>query len=434
MEDTRKPEWLNINHPEWSPDMVYRKPTIERYCTVETVCPGLTQVDYLYSGKSEVQCGQVPFFVWSASMHNGECHGAIDSIKDACRNINYWESMCTYKMQVEGGGGSKFVDPSGFRDHDEYLKFCNTSNDPTKTFETRPGLLVDNKGLPVRPTIESEVRSDIFNRIDHIIHTILPQISKVVPAMAGRTDSGNQTSGRLFQMLKLQSDQQVFTTHFGLKICFSDIYDAYFIQAVQLYSNEDIERSFSFNGGKETITLNQEVEEPDGPHMVNRVADLKSIRHKTIISEAKGSPSEKMSNIEIMSEYLQSLAPIATFKPATIGLVTKKIAENIDQFNEEDRDELARVSALESELQISQIELAIANAKFQKAQVDMQLQQMGIPPEQSPQAMTPGQPASPMMGAGLQGPEGVPSPLNLSGATSPPIILNQGATSPEGVM
>lgn len=414
MEDMDKPEWLNANYPEWNPDMVYRKPVIDRVCMVETVCPSLSGVENLYNGRSQIQCGQVPFFVWSASMHNGERYSVIDSVKDACRNINYWESMVTYKLQTEGGGGSKFVDPAGFKDYDTYLDFCNNYNNPSKTFETKPGLLVDGKGLPARPSVESQVRSDIFNRIDHIIQVVLPGISKINPATVGRTEPGNQTSGRLFQMLKQQSDQQVFTTHFGLKICFNDIFDAYFQQAIDLYSNEDVERTFTFSGGKESITLNHEVLGEDGMPMIeNRVADLRSIRHKTIVSETQSSPSDKMNNVMVFNEYLQGLAPIAQFKPATIGIVTAKIAENIDQFNEEDRDQLKAASAKEAELQIAQIDLAIANARFQKQQIDMQMQQMMNP--QIPQAVTPGQPESPTMGGGAQLPSGIKANESIEG-------------------
>jgi len=431
MDNMSKPQWLNANYPNWNPDMVFIKPTVERFCKVEIVCPSLAGIDFLYSGKSQVQCGQVPFFIWAATMHNGERHTTIDAVKDACRNINYWHSMLTHRLQVEGGGGSKFVDPAGFKDNAEYLKFCNSYNDPTQTFETKPGILVDGKGMPVKPTVEGQVRGDILALINNTIQVILPQISKVNPATVGRVEPGNQTSGRLFQMLKTQSDQQVFTTHLGLKVCFNEIYDGYFNQAINLYSNEDVERTFTFGGGKESITLNQESVDENGEKvLLNRVSDLKGVRHKTIISETQSSPSDKMNNMMIFNEYLQGLAPIAQFKPATIGIVSKKIAENIDQFNEEDKEDLEKAAALESELQIAQIELAISNARFQKVQVDLQMQQLtGVPA-----ATTPGQPSNPVVGSGSQLPNGVQQPPETMGTLSPVDINPMGATSPKGAM
>jgi len=264
--------------------------------------------------------------------------------------------------------------------------------------------------------------------IQHVLHEILPQTSKVVPATTGRTEQ-SQTSGRLFQMLKMQSDQQTYTINFGLENTFSDIFDAYFHQAVELYSAEDVERTFTLNKGTEEITLNKRM--PDGT-IANRVADLKNIRHKTIVSKAKASPTDKMANLQVMSEYMQSLAPIAQFKPATIGLITKKMAKNIDQFSDEDMDELEEASAKEYQLQVAQIDLAIASAQFQKMQIDMQMQAMGVPRETQPGAVTPGQPANASMGGGAVGPTNVPNTNILTGPQAPSFQPN-GATSPGGV-
>lgn len=392
-EDMR-PKWLNENYPNWQPDMVYSKPKIKRECMVRVAAPGFLREGFLYDGPAQVQCGHPPFHIWSCSMHNGERHTVIDAIKDACRNINYWEAMATHKLQVTGGGGSKIGDPKGFKNREEFENAARTYGDPTKVYESAPGQLVDGKGSPFQPLIKYEAQDGIFNHINHIIQ-ILPYISKINPATLGRVEEENQTSGRLFRLLKIQGDQQVFTDNFGLKLNFQDIFDSYFPVAVDLLGSEDVYRMLRWNEGRESMEINGRVyDEYGNERVLNQVSKLKNIRHQTIITETSSSPTKQANNVELMRGFLESLGPLAQVKPLTVSIITKKMADNMTQFDEEDKQALAAAGEKEAELQLAKIDLEIASAKMQTAQIQAQMGGVG----QVPGAHTPGAPPGGMLG------------------------------------
>ena len=360
IEDDRKIGWLNQNVPDWQPENVFEKMETHDVSRVRSIVPEISFGDLAEEEKTEIQVDALPFLFWSASRHNGQNHSIVDSVKDVQKNINYWESMLSHKIQTEGGGGSQFVDPAGFKDRDEYLNYVNNRNIPTKTFEVKEGLLIDGKGVPAKATQQSGFPRELYENLNHMINVILPSISKVTPATLGRTESGTDVSGKLFESLKIQSDIQAFTINFGLRQFYNDYYEAYLIQAGQTYANERVPRDFPINKGRDKITLNERIVLPDGSVGIkNDAAMLKEIRHKVIISQQQASATEKRENADKLSKLLST---IPETKLLTRSIVFHRMIQNLDQLNDDDRELLEHADKLE--LDVAEMTLMLQKARL----------------------------------------------------------------------
>lgn len=364
-----KIQWLNSFHPTWNPLYVYVKPEKEKTCIVTAVVPSISYTNIFECRPTEIQIGRLPFFWWSASRENGESSSIVDSVKDAQMNLNYLSGMIIYKWQVEGGGGSQFADRTLFADDSVWMDYINNRNDPTKVFETRAGALEEGK-TPAVPTRKSEFPREAYEAINHLLKMILPQISKVTPASRGQTE-GNVDSGKLFELMKIQSDQQVYTIHYGLRIVWNEIYEAYFMQASKTYAKEKLPREFAFNMGKESITLNERIVLPDGSVGIkNDVSMLNRIRHKVIISEKQESPTQRMETLSKISMFIKSLPQ---GKPATAQILINEAAKLMDILGEEQLEILDAVGQEEVGLVLQEIRTKKAQLQIEELNATQQL-------------------------------------------------------------
>ena len=146
----------------------------------------------------------------------------------------------------------------------------------------------------------------------------------------------------------------------------NDLYEAYLLQAAKTYSNEMYPRSFNHGGTK--VTINEPMyDEATGQIKVkNDFSQLLDMRHKVIISETNDSPSQKMYNLSILTEYLSRVLPTQT---ATAVVVNTSIAENIDQFDDETKGKLKVAGNMEVEVALGELELRLLNQKVQKQQM-----------------------------------------------------------------
>jgi len=364
--DEDKPHWLNENIEDWNWDFdrIYEKKEKRKHCVVRAEARGLVSDALLEDGPIELQIGRLPFFWWAANRMNGEPHSIVDSVKDPQIGINYGEAMIQHKLQSEGGGGAQFVDPTLFVSKTEAAKFVKNRNNPQGVFRVKPGLM--QKGIvPSKPVVKTPFPQEVYENVNHIVQLIWPGISKVTPSTMARPEPGNETSGRLFQMMKIQGDQLVFTIHYGLRVFWNDVYEAYFLAAAKLYSNEKLPRTFDVGGEK--IILNEEVKGTDGSVTIeNDVSKLRNIRAKVIISEKAESPTEKMHNVQTLSQYQKSIPPELL---VTRALVNSEIADNIEQFGKKTRSRFKEAADLE-------FETAKTSMELQKAKMELELKRV----------------------------------------------------------
>jgi hypothetical protein len=380
--------WLNQRFGEggWDPYQIEEIQDYKNVCIKRTICPSISWGDFICERPTEVQCDQVPFLNWSSDTVNGEPHGIIDTLKSAQDDVNYTNSMITYKLQTEGGGGGQFMDEAGFSTPEEAEAFKKHRNDPTRTWSTAPGLLVKGGQVPVKPVVKSDFPAEVYNRLNHIINTMLPHISKVVPAYRGQTDQSN-TSGYLYNLMKIQADQALYTIHYMLRQFWNQAYEMYLMQASRQYAIEQVERKFTSADGKQSTVFNERIQMADGSiGLRNDASMLAQIRHKIIISEVQETPTKKMEDLNILNDYLRTIAPVVDSKPATVSYITSRMAELIDPLSSVDKEALKRIGDEE-------VETALAELRLRRAKIDSEMNMILNPPVQQqvpPQTGEPG--------------------------------------------
>lgn len=367
--------WLRENVPMWTDEMlmsVFVGEDTEKVQMMSAICPGLSHGMLLCSGPTEIQCGRLQFLPWSAYRCNGEFGGLIDSIKDMQQSINYLESMLTYKLQVEGGGGAQFVEPGIFINDAEYQRWTKERNNPQAVFRLKTNSLLRYPNGPSRPVISSPYPAEAMNRLSHIVETMWGKISKVAPAARGETESAGE-SGYLFRLKQIQSDIELYTVHESLRNFWNEVGEAYLYQAIQTYG-DGVERTFYNPKTKGSFTINKRemfVDE-DGSIIeviVDDISKLKDIRHKVIITESSDSPTRKLEIMQTASTFLERTDPNA--KPLTYQMLASKLVLSSDLFNSEEKAELEQASSLEIEVAKNELSARNANAMAQAQQAAM---------------------------------------------------------------
>jgi len=392
MEKEDAQQWLAMNVPDWEAGYIHTEKNKCITSKVKAICPEIVSEGFLEDSETDIQCGQLPFFIWSAGRDNGEPHAVTDSVKDIQVQLNYNSAMIINKLQSEGEGGAQLVEPDLFEEG-EYEKWKASRNNPTAHFKVRAGTI--SKGVsPVMPLRKSPFPREAYELTHLIIDKLLPHTSRVTPSSLARIEQGNrETSGRLYQMLQSASRNLFYPIQFSWRQFKNEVYEAYIIQAAKTYSSEFAERTFAHKG--ESVTLNKETldQETGVWVMENDFSDMLRMRHKVIISETQQSPDEKLAAVGIFSEFLNSVPPSQI---GTIAVLTNQIAKNIEQFPEETKIMLNEVSALEVQLAKSQLELNIANIEVQKQQLMQAMSQPQIPQNTTDNSVTPASETAPL--------------------------------------
>jgi hypothetical protein len=229
--------------------------------------------------------------------------------------------------------------------------------------------------MPIKPIQNAQFPQEVYQHLNHMINVMLPHISKVTPAMRGLSE-GSGESGYLYRQMKMQADMQIYTIHAGLRQFWNEVYEAYLMQAAQTYSNEGLERKFQYNGGRDSVTLNERVVDENG-YVIgvrNDVSLLKNIRHKVIIGDTQQSPTQKMELLALITEFIKSIPP---GKPATINYMMSKAVQMIDQFDSKDREALDAIGQKELQHSLTEIDLDTMKMKAE-------LQNLQKPPSEPP--------------------------------------------------
>jgi hypothetical protein len=415
--------WLNDVVPGWIPDQVFSD-TEDIDLQYKTVfCPSMGAFVLAY-GPTEVQAGRLQFFPWSAARINGEYGGIIDLIKDAQKNINYWESLITYKIQVEGGGGAQFADKSAFASEADYVDYVRNRNNPRKVFPLKQGALREFPNGPAVPVVKSPFPQEAMNHLQHLIAEVLPRISKTTPASQGRSES-SQESGYLYRLKKLQADIEQYVIYESLRNFWNEVGEAYLFQAARTYGN-GIERKFYNPATKQDLVINKrETRTDDNGNtievMVNDFSQLLKIRHKVQVTESEDSPTRKVEIMQVAQSLLQNTPPE---KALTRMELAHTLAKQLDSFDEEKKRRLDMYHEKEMELVNAELEMKIAQAQAGKYQAEMAMQ----PPPPQAAVSSPGQSGTAQTGGGqvpqeqkpaltLEAPPGmggraIPSPLS----------------------
>jgi len=402
--DEEKGQWLDGNYRGWKPEDVRERMKYEPTCYLRSACPTLLQSQLLQGEKKEVECevqtGGTPWKFYASSRHNGEPHGIVDAVKDAQNNINYDSMMVQDKLATEGSGGALLAHPNDFETEDEtggFNDFVKNRNNKHKIFKVKDG--IDLKGV-LLPVVSSKFPAEVYKNIEHLISVIWPRISKVTPASVGMPEQEGM-SGKLYNMLKVQADNAAYTLHESLRNFYNDLYESYLKQFTETYGNEDVERRFVYDRGREKINVNERITLDDGTEaMRNQVQKLREIRHLVLVSDKPESPSQEAENVDMLSKLIEVLSPNPA-NATTVKFLTAKLGKNLSQLNSEDRNELNEIQ--DKEMQLAETELDIKNLQAQgmKREIEAKLAGGGqsipgaegaaasMPPLQGPQPGAP---------------------------------------------
>lgn len=398
-----KIDWLTQRFGQnWDPYAVEEIEDFRQVCMKETICPSLTWNGSICTAPSEIQIGQIPFWVWSADRVNGEPHGVIDLVKDSQNDVNTTNLTINHKLQIEGGGGGQFIDPAGFESPEEYEQYKLYRNDPSRSWTTAPGLMIRNGMVPARPILTGQFPAEVYKRLDHILNVMIPHTSKVVPATRGQTEQSGE-SGYLYNLKKIQSDQALYTIHYMLRQFWNQVYEGYMVQCATQYSLAGVQRKFTTSNGSHSTLFNEPVTLPDGSTgLRNDASMLRQIRHKVIISEVQQTPTKRMEDLGLMNEYLRSMGPAAANKPLMVGYLLSRMASLIDPLTKADKETL-------KELANEELECDYLALQLKKKQILKDIALLDNP-QPLPQAAVPTQPGQPAPQGPEQGVQAIPQP------------------------
>jgi hypothetical protein len=365
LDESAMRNFLSEHFAEYNAELIYERPEEIVRSKVSAICPTLLHKTKLEDAYTEVQCGRLPFFIWSAANDNGEPHTPVDSVKDPQVYINYNSAMIMDKIQSEGGGGAQYVDPTLFANSTEFEKWVKRRNHNNAHFVLRPGIRA--KGIsPSEPVRNSPFPNEIHSHLTYLLKDVWPNVSKTPPSSFARPEPGQETSGRLYQMLRQQGNNLLYPYTYSLRLFHNEVYEAYLLQAIQTYNNESVQREFEYDG--KIVSINK----LDGGGMVNDFSSAMRMRYKIIISDTQESPSDKMHNVAILTEFGSRIPPTQI---GTLAIINNELAKNIDQFSKESKEKLAAVGELELENALGQLRVSILNSKVQEKQLMQALQQ-----------------------------------------------------------
>jgi hypothetical protein len=238
--------------------------------------------------------------------------------------------------------------------------------------------------------------------MDKMVETFMTKLSKVAPASVGRSEHSNE-SGYLFQQKRMQSQIEQYTIRESWRQYHNDLGEAYMYAAANRYGN-GVRKEFYDRKNKTEIILNERVVTEDGREVYqNNFARLKRERHSVLVSEAEDAPTRKHETLMVSSDALQRVQPSMPLTQIKVGGM---VAKSIEQFSPEDQADIERYTQLELEVAEERMLLERSNIRFQRMQIDQQMNMMqqgalpqpgGAAPgaaQAAPQAMPQQQPGS----------------------------------------
>jgi hypothetical protein len=414
--------WLNENVPGWIPDSVFEDEEEIDVQYMTAICPALAPGLLLCNGPTEVQCGRLQFFPWSAYRSNGEWGGIMDSIKDMQQSINWIQNTLQYRLHVDGDGCSWYVDPAGFKTPQEFKRWKESKNKAGENFELAPGYLARFPNGPAIPVDKSPYPKEAMDRLTHLIEVMWPKISKWTASSRGETEYAGEPA-ELFKMKKMQNDIERYTIYEGLKNFENEWGEAYLTQMITTHGQE-LNRTFYNPRTKKQFTINKTERRPleDGSQVdviVNNLMRLRDVRHRVVITESDESPTRKIEVMQTANELLKTIDP--NRKPVSYQQQAFNLISNTDTFSEDEKMQMEEDHQLEVEAAREQLKAQTLNFKSQSVQAQIDLvklegQMLAIKAQQA--AMASGN-VHPVTGQPMSGVGGVPANAQPMGAMQP---------------
>jgi len=354
------------------PMTIRETPYTDRIHHVSTICPSLTQTQFLENGVSEVQPKRLPYYIFSACRAFGKDKGVMDDIKDVQVNINLREMKRTDLINSATGGG-KLVNKRLFSTQQDRSDFLARGNDPAYIG------FVDGEELEKSRAIHylnsNTFPSQIIEQ-EKMLWDIVDRISRVPAAMDAMSESMNE-SGILYArkmqtsrlgMLSLVSRVRNFRKKLG---------EGYYEQWPLTYSGP--ERKFATLDGRYSTVLNKRVyNDAEGRFYIQNRPDMIP-RCAVIVTESKLSPNKMLRDREL---YFELYKFSQQGNPEYANYFFHKIMETMET-DESDKAELNQIKMMQKIRDYKKMMAEIANmdstakqAALVSLQATMQIEQM----------------------------------------------------------
>jgi len=364
-------QFAQENNIDW--DTVEEQPYDDLIQHITAVVPSLDPTLILYDAKTRVQVKGISFFHSTTKRWKGMNKGLAETMMDIQTTLNKRISLETELIE-KVSGGSSLINKQLFDDEKQEKDFIKNSNKPGKKF------LVD---LDTVKNIKEDIGpaaypSAIMTQIELMFNTLLPIVSNVSDSWSAESASGE--SGILYERKVQMNKIATLVMDEGIKQLMNNIGEAYFYQWQITYG--DVERKINIKGGREELTLNEELDERG----TLRNAVQYTPRCQVIVKENPHSPTKQNLDRQLASEAMQNINP--EINPLMyqdfMSIYIKTIEQDDETKAQFEADmEIERMSAQTRVIAATGNNMAgLSEAMVRDMQAKMMLASQGQPPAQ----------------------------------------------------
>ena len=287
-------QFAEENSIDW--DTVEEQPYDDMIQHVTAIAPSLDPELILYDAKTRVQVKGLSFFHSTTQRYKGMNKGLAESIMDLQATLNKRISLETELIE-KANGGSTLVNKDLFDNPKDESDFKRNANKAGKKFLVD----LDNVTKTIEQVHPADYPSAVMTQVQLMFDTLLPVISQVSDSWSSESQSGesgvlNERKIQINKIATLVYDEAV-------KQLMNNIGEAYFYQWQITYG--DVEREINIKGGRERLTLNEQIDE----NGTVRNAVQYTPRCQIIVKENPNSPTKRTLDRQLANEALTSINP-----------------------------------------------------------------------------------------------------------------------------
>lgn len=352
-----------------------------RKSMITTICPALGINLELANGEYPVQCGQLPFTIWSFGQAHGERWGAIELIKDVQATLNVRLSQIT-KMANNKVNNSLVVESDAFDDDAQRNSFRTNAQKPGYVHIVAPGT---NQAQKIRPLNDGTDMSDLL-QTSNLHMQMMRDLLNVVPMMNNPKKVGHD-SGVLYESTRADSLIPFEKLLESYKSAKRKLVELYIKAALDWYGTAP--RIFWDTARNVQVSLNIPMATPTGEIKETKLGDASWYQIDMVMLRVGNARREQM-----LGQYQMLLK--STEVPAVRGLIQREIV-NLLQVPEEAKAEIfsAIDEFVKAQNAMQSAQAAEAQAKAAQAAMAAQPQ-----PQAPPQMLQAAPYSEQMMGAG----------------------------------
>ena len=368
--------------------------------------------------KDERQLGEhLPLYAWSFLEKCGKSIGAVDLLVDCQDDLNKRNNQATKVFTQSMLNGKTWIHPDAYGGSDtkrqEMIENLNDSASPLILDEDAP-VGVNLFGVTQSQGPNPALFADPATKIDY-----MNRIVSLPMAMQGFTERSGESGIHLGRKVIEGSIMQRLPLE-GLLQSENEKAEDWLRVAIKKYRGPaNYNRTFSSGDSRMSVTVNKYMgRDGNGEPIIEAdIGRLSVDRIDVIVTQSKENDFMRQAKRETDAAILNSLQPTATNGAAIASFVTDLMMSS-DFSDEQQREKTEQAAKLYWDLEMTNGNVMLKEAKIRELQIDARLAQMlgGAGGEMPPGAVPPGAAGSPTEGMptaaeGAPGPEPAPGPI-----------------------